>query len=125
MSNHLFAKNLRYLRRKGNHNQDEISLLFNKRPNTVGNWENQKSEPSLAELMRLGDFFQVSVQDLLNRDLENDKVSGGSTPNSGNDSPDSFWLILRELKSLNEKLDSVSAGLKNGGLQRQSDKSYH
>ncbi len=66
----LFSKNLRFLRKKGNHNQDEISILFNKRANTIGNWENQKSEPSLAELIKLGEYFKVSIQELLHADLE-------------------------------------------------------
>ena len=61
----IFSKNLRYLRKKGNHNQDDIAILFRKKANTIGNWENQKSEPSLAELMKLGEFFKVSVEDIL------------------------------------------------------------
>src|SRR6516165_2297598 len=73
----LFSKNLRYLRKKGNHNQDEIALLFNKQPNTIGNWENRKSEPGLAELLRLAEFFKVSAEDLLQKDLELE-VSGSS-----------------------------------------------
>src|SRR5450755_1527426 len=66
----LFSKNLRFLRKKGNHNQDEISILFNKRANTIGNWENQKSEPNLGELIKLGEYFKVNIQDLLHTDLE-------------------------------------------------------
>src|SRR5258705_8913664 len=66
----IFSKNLRYLRKKGNHNQDEIAILFRKRANTIGNWENQKSEPSLTELMKLGEFFKISVEDLLHTDME-------------------------------------------------------
>jgi transcriptional regulator with XRE-family HTH domain len=54
----LFSKNLRFLRKKGSYNQEEISFLFNKKANTVGNWENQKSEPNLAELMKLGEYFK-------------------------------------------------------------------
>ncbi len=73
----LFSKNLRFLRKKGNHNQEEIANLFNKRSNTIGNWENQKSEPSLAELMKLGEYFNISIHELLQVDLE------GGTANSG------------------------------------------
>ena len=65
-----FAKNLRFLRKKGGHNQDEIAILFNKQPNTVGNWENRKSEPSVQELIKLGEFFKVGTEDLLQADLE-------------------------------------------------------
>src|ERR1700732_1716471 len=73
----LFSRNLRFLRKKGNHNQDEISLLFDKRANTIGNWENQKSEPSLAELIKLGEYFKVRIQDLLHKDLEKESFQPG------------------------------------------------
>src|ERR1700722_11358670 len=116
----LFSKNLRFLRKKGNHNQDEISFLFDKRANTIGNWENQKSEPSLAELIKLGEYFKVSIQELLHTDLEmqsfqNDlgsKTSDttGQVPKSyvlqepvnsmaNEGSEDAFWIILRELRA--------------------------
>src|SRR6266852_5529254 len=127
----LFSKNLRFLRKKGSHNQDEISILFNKRANTIGNWENQKSEPSLAELMKLGEFFKVSIQDLLHRDMEKQpdhpavETSSAAlskpliTSHSIQDpagsiaresSPDAFWLILRELRAIDEKVDLLVSG---------------
>jgi transcriptional regulator with XRE-family HTH domain len=144
----LFSKNLRFLRKKGNHNQDEIALLFRKRANTIGNWENQKSEPSLKELMKLGEFFKVSVGDLLHTDMETlsgpaDKMSGISAISaktagtsavpqqpaqavaSGEGSPDAFWMILRELRVIGEKLDGLVSGMEPGGFKKNSDKSYH
>jgi transcriptional regulator with XRE-family HTH domain len=141
----LFSKNLRFLRKKGNHNQDEISILFNKRANTIGNWENQKSEPSLEELMKLAAFFKVTSGDLLQKDLE--KEFDGTilefAPGSGlplpagytlqepqtslaNDSgADAFWLILRELRALNEKVDLLTAGMESSSFKKNSDKSYY
>jgi len=142
----IFSKNLRYLRKKGNHNQEEISQLFNKRANTIGNWENQKSEPSLAELVRLGAYFKVSVQDLLHTDMElrpepqnpvsrdplnpNEKSTSylqqeplSSLANEG--SPDAFWIILRELRALINKVDLLVSGMENTGFKKNSDKSYH
>jgi transcriptional regulator with XRE-family HTH domain len=143
----IFSKNLRYLRKKGNHNQDEIAILFRKRANTIGNWENQKSEPSLTELMKLGEFFKVSVEDLLHNDMErmsdspfsNSSVSTGSArspltsfspqepaqSSTANEAgPDAFWLILRELRVISEKLDSLVGGIEPG-YKKNSDKSYH
>ena len=144
----IFSKNLRYLRKKGNHNQDNIAVLFRKRANTIGNWENQKSEPSLNELMKLGEFFKISVEDLLHTDMEN--LSDSSVTNSvvstisakvpvtsfsiqepvhtgppREGSPDAFWLILRELRVIGEKLDSLASGIEPGGFKKNSDKSYH
>jgi transcriptional regulator with XRE-family HTH domain len=142
----LFSKNLRFLRKKGNHNQDEISLLFDKRANTIGNWENQKSEPSLAELIKLGEYFKVSIQDLLHKDLEKESFQPGpetaalpmqgqkinsyplldSATSMANDGgPDAFWFILRELRALNEKVDLLVSGLESTSFKKNSDKSYH
>jgi transcriptional regulator with XRE-family HTH domain len=151
----LFSKNLRFLRKRGNHNQDEISILFNKRANTIGNWENQKSEPNLAELMKLGEYFKVSIQDLLHSDMGKlsdtpvmEKLSDPPVmetpsatlsrpmikshfiqePVSGaarESSPDAFWLILRELRAIGEKVDSLVSGMESTGFKKSSDKSYH
>jgi transcriptional regulator with XRE-family HTH domain len=144
-----FSKNLRFLRKRGNHNQDEIALLFRKRANTIGNWENQKSEPNLTELMKLGEFFRVSVEDLLHTDMEKHADSTGSgssiSPLPANPDrvpvtspkvqesslavreggPDAFWLILRELRVIGEKLDVLVSGTDTGGFKKKSDKSYH
>jgi transcriptional regulator with XRE-family HTH domain len=142
----LFSKNLRFLRKKGNHNQDEISILFNKRANTIGNWENQKSEPSLAELIKLGEYFKVSIQELLHADLEmqsfqqdsGSKISDntGQVPKSytlqepvnsmaNEGSEDAFWMILRELRAVNDKLDLLATGMELSTLKKNSDKSSH
>jgi transcriptional regulator with XRE-family HTH domain len=142
----LFSKNLRYLRKRGNYKQDEISVLFNKQANTIGNWENQKSEPSLTELIKLGGYFKVSIQDLLHIDLE--KESFQANPGTGethsnekitayyrsqepvkslaNESdPEAFWLILREIRALNEKVDLLISGMETAAVKKNSDKSYH
>jgi transcriptional regulator with XRE-family HTH domain len=144
-----FSKNLRFLRKKGNHNQEDIALLFKKKANTIGNWENQKSEPALVELMKLADFFHVSTEDLLLTDLAaRDHVSYAGREISSNtgsavrslesfkthDIPgntsidgslDAFWFVLRELKALNEKVDLLLAGSESSAVSRNSDKSYH
>jgi transcriptional regulator with XRE-family HTH domain len=141
----LFSKNLRFLRKKGNHNQDEISILFNKRANTVGNWENQKSEPSLVELMKLGEYFKVSIQELLHTDLEAQSFQNNLETNADNfvDTPksypvqdpvntianegseDAFWIILRELRAVNEKLDLLASRMELSNFTTNSDKSSH
>jgi len=127
----LFAKNLRFLRKKGNHNQEEIAVLFNKQANTVGNWENRKSEPNLQELIILGEFFKVSTEDLLQTDIEEQSVSSCSPADhpvssvTSEAGPDAFWLILRELRAVHEKVDLLVADRESSGTKRNSDKSYH
>ena len=142
----LFSKNLRYLRKKGNHNQDEIALLFNKQPNTIGNWENRKSEPGLEELIRLAEFFKVSAEDLLQKDLEQESQPATSAISAGifdsslktysgvnytaarageTGSNDAFWLILRELRSMQEKVDLLLNDRVSAEQKIKADKSNH
>src|SRR3982751_4420846 len=121
----VFSKNLRYLR---------------KRANPIGNWENQKSEPNLTELMKLGEFFNVSVEDLLHKNLDNlqrtalsekgalmSSSSQDSSPTSSprEADPDAFWLILRELRAIAEKLDALILKIELTANKKYSDKSYH
>ncbi len=139
----LFSKNLRFLRKKGSLKQEDISALFNKQANTIGNWENQKSEPSLAELIKLSEYFRVSVHDLLNNDLESQPSrqnkepatigfqSDSNRPEEALNSPtnegsqDAFWVILRELRLVHEKLDSLLSRMNATSFQKSSDKSSH
>lgn len=143
----LFAKNLRFLRKQSSLNQEEVSVLFKKRANTIGNWENGKSEPSIGELIKLADYFKIGLQQLLHSDLQKAALEL-INPATGTDIPhalpvsaypvnesasslaqdasaDSFWLILRELRSISEKLDDLK-GIQESGLHKPgSDKSYH
>jgi len=141
----VFSKNLRFLRKKGSHNQDEIAMLFNKQANTIGNWENRKSEPSLQELIKLGEFFKVSTEDLLQTDMELRPQGSGfasteraytQTPGSSNAAEyagnlnneagsEAFWLILKELRAVHEKVDLLIVNRESAGNKRNSDKSSH
>jgi transcriptional regulator with XRE-family HTH domain len=139
----LFSKNLRFLRKQGAYRQEEISALFSKQANTIGNWENGKSEPNLTELIKLGEYFRVSVQDFLNRDLESQSFRQNKepvpvgfqsdsnrteeilNPISSDGGQDAFWLILRELRSVHEKVDLLLSRMESASLQKSSDKSSH
>jgi transcriptional regulator with XRE-family HTH domain len=140
----LFSKNLRFLRKQRQLNQDEISILFNKRANTVGNWENGKSEPNLSELVRLGDFFNISLHELMHSDLDIEKVRTAPqmtgvvakkpveyqmqepSEHVANDEGGHFsGLILGELKAVHEKLDKLISILSSAGVRNPVDKSNH
>jgi transcriptional regulator with XRE-family HTH domain len=143
----LFAKNLRFLRKQRGVNQKEVALLFQKQANTIGNWENGKSEPSIGELIKLAEYFNVGMQQLLHADLQKAAIAAinplaypdiqetasphaypvndSGTSLAQDDSHDSFWLILRELKSINEKLEDLKQNKESGPRRPGSDKSYH
>lgn len=66
----MFAKNIRYLRRKKKISQEELAnQLGYKSFTTIQKWEDQTATPSYDVLLRLSDFFSVSVEDILQKDL--------------------------------------------------------
>jgi transcriptional regulator with XRE-family HTH domain len=122
------SQNLRYLRKKMGQSQAVISELVGKKQNTIGNWENAVSEPTISELAKLAQYFGVSIQDLLTKDLQSDpptdqlkekeskasKVSFATYPVNESFSSQSqetgqhqFWVIIGELRRVHEKLDHI------------------
>lgn len=116
------SSNIRYLRRKTGQNQAELARNFGKKQNTVGNWENGVSEPSIKELVVLSQIFMVGMEELVNRDLEQKDKQGAvgelqltdSSPetsqaglplSSQEKEMDGFWMTLREIRRMNQKLD--------------------
>jgi len=70
MSN-FFKTNLLALRKKRAVTQTDIGLQVNKGHTTIGNWEKGTTEPSLSELSILSQYFGISIDSLVNRDLSN------------------------------------------------------
>lgn len=65
------ATNLKYLRKSNSVTQSDIALHLNKGQSTIGNWENELSEPNITELKFLAHFFGITISDLLEVDLSN------------------------------------------------------
>ncbi len=67
----LFGKNLRYLRLRDNITQDELaSELDYKSFTTIQKWEAGITEPNMTILNKLADKWNLSLDDLVNVDLE-------------------------------------------------------
>lgn len=65
-----FGKNLRYLRHKQRVSQEALAeKLGYKNYTTIQKWESNISEPSVERLKLIAEFFGVSMDELLNRDL--------------------------------------------------------
>ena len=71
----MFSKRFKELRLKKGLNQPELAKLLNVAKQTVSNWENGNRTPDSNMLLKLADFFDVSVDYLLGRtDDPNSKV---------------------------------------------------
>ena len=60
-----FAKNLRRLRKEKKMSQVELGGLLNYGYTAISNYESGRNEPSLDDLIRLADIFDVSIDELL------------------------------------------------------------
>ena len=65
---------LKDLRAENNLLQKDIAKIVNKSNVCVGDWERGRVEPSIEDLIKLADYFQVSVDYLLGRTDEFDTI---------------------------------------------------
>lgn len=67
------AKNLKYLRLKHGYSQDYIAEMFGyKSYTTIQKWESGESEPSVEKLRTIAKLYGVSMNSLLNNNIEVD-----------------------------------------------------
>lgn len=76
------AQNLKHLRKTNRVNQGQIAIKMDKGQSTIGNWENNISEPNISEIQFLAHIFGISIDDLLNKDLKNVHLNEKTEENS-------------------------------------------
>lgn len=76
-----FSSNLRYLRKKYSLSQDDLAeKLGYKSFTTIQKWESGVSEPSMSVVKQLSIMFNITMDELMNIDLETESAgSGGSS----------------------------------------------
>lgn len=69
MQDIFLASNLKFLRKQKNITQKQVADFCNKTDVAILYWENGKREPNAVDLSKLSILFNVSVSDLLLKDL--------------------------------------------------------
>ena len=62
---------LKFLREQANLSQSEFSKIFNISQNTYSNYETGKTQPDLELLSKFADFYNVSLDYLIDRQYRN------------------------------------------------------
>lgn len=70
----MFAKNLKYLRKQRGYTQKDLSDKLGRLATSIGNWENGVSTPPIKVLAELSKIFNVSINDLMEKDLAQPEV---------------------------------------------------
>lgn len=107
-----FGKNVEFLRREFNKTQTDIGLQVNKNQKIISNWERGKTEPTLIEIGIISNYFNVSADNLLFRDLSNDssiKNKPGADKTKNNSQPNE----TNNLQKMNVLKESTISDLRN------------
>ena len=73
------GKNLLNLRKRNNLSQEELAEKLNVTRQTISNWELDETEPTPKQLKVLSKLFNISIDDLLDNDIEIEKDKASST----------------------------------------------
>ena len=61
-----FCQNLKDVRKQCNLTQKQVALLLNVVESCYANWEQGRTEPNIEMLRKLGDIFNISLDELIN-----------------------------------------------------------
>lgn len=62
-----FKDNLKLFRRQSGIGQAKLAEMLNISPKTISHWETGYTEPCIAELVKLADVFDVTIDELVGR----------------------------------------------------------
>lgn len=62
-----FATNLKNLRTEQQISQLKLAEILNTSIKTISHWETGYSEPSIAQILQIADFFEISTDELLKK----------------------------------------------------------
>lgn len=65
----MLAQNLKYLRQKHKISQSELAESMALPRTTLGDYERGKTEPNIAMLIKLADYFKLKIDDLIRQNL--------------------------------------------------------
>ncbi|MDR0606555.1 MAG: helix-turn-helix transcriptional regulator [Bacteroidales bacterium] len=81
MENYI-SLNIAYLVRKKNLGNDEFGRLFDLNRGSIASYIDAKAQPKIATLQKISEYFDISIDDLINKDIS--KVMQNANNNIGN-----------------------------------------
>ena len=66
------GEELKFHRQKANLSQQELAKLINTSQQNISRWEKNEVEPSITFCIKLADYYGISLDELIGRDIKND-----------------------------------------------------
>ena len=101
MEKSILSKNIKKLRLFKSLNQTEFAALFGLTRSSIGAYEEGRAEPKLEALIKFSDYFNLSIDDIVRKELTVNQIAN-------------FKLPLEQesnLELLNDKIDAISRRL--------------
>ena len=70
----MLSKNLKYLRKVNQYRQDDIASILRVDRSNISHYETGEKKPTIESLINLSEFFGITVDDLLKKDLEKEGI---------------------------------------------------
>ena len=70
-----FANNLKHLRIQNGMTQQELGKILNKDYSTIGKWELGQRSPIMEDVIKIADYFNISLQRLITGNINYDNSS--------------------------------------------------
>ncbi|MCB0706330.1 MAG: helix-turn-helix transcriptional regulator [Saprospiraceae bacterium] len=75
MTNNYLAQNLQFLRRRRKMSQQALGVELGLSRSNIASYENAKAEPRATMLVRIGRFFDITIDQLVDHPLDESAVS--------------------------------------------------
>lgn len=74
IASHYLAGNLRFLRKRRKMSQEELAMQLGLNRGNIASYENGSAEPKIGNLLRMAEYFSISLIDLAQRDLTREET---------------------------------------------------
>ncbi|MBA9077998.1 XRE family transcriptional regulator [Rufibacter quisquiliarum] len=109
----MLSTNLKYLRKQHNLTQVQLAEKLEIKRSLIGAYEEGRAEPKLVTLVKMGQVFNLPVDDLISPDLPN-SLQSGSSKNKSNVRVLSITVDSQDRENIELVPYKASAGYLNG-----------
>lgn len=104
-----FSKSLKNIRKKNNVSQEDLAEKLGVSRQTVSSWENDKSYPDIASIVKISEIFKVSLDELLKgyKNLKKEDLSKIKTITFGKLTDKEIENTEDYIEELIKKIDSI------------------
>ena len=109
LSNYLNS-NIRVLRKRFSYSQEELGKKIGLNRGNIASYENGSAEPKICNLLKLSILFRISILDLTQKDLRDEKVYEEATSffqRSSDSDKSLFEAYAKKISSLERFIDGI------------------